>query len=306
MQATPLVSVICICYNHAPYVQSAIRSVLQQTYRTIELLVVDDASTDESRQMIEQILAPYPSVWRHYHSENKGLCRSFNEALAHARGEWVIDLAADDVLMPNRIERQVQLALRSTLSVGVLHHLALRIHPNGTPLGIWKGHNQWYGVEGEVLPAVLQATCIATPTMMMRKSLLDALHGYNESLSAEDFDFWVRSSQLCKYAFQEEVLTLWRDVPGSLSKRRTTEMLEGVWRVVHQVAPMLSTKSERDALAIGATYYERQALVQGNLSLAQSFGHFSRRNVRTRLLYLCFRMGIPLAPLYRMYVWLIR
>jgi glycosyltransferase involved in cell wall biosynthesis len=303
---TPLVSVICICYNQASFVGEAIRSVVQQTYDNIELLVVDDASTDGSREQIERLLVAYPTVRSILHHSNQGLCSSFNEALALARGEWIIDLAADDVLLPQRIERQMEGALSSPPSVGVLHHYALRVTSQGKPIGVWKGHKKWQGVEGYVLPAVLQATCIATPTMMIRKSVLDVLNGYNEALTTEDFDFWVRSAQVCTYVFQPEVLTLWRDVPGSLSKQRTSAMLGDVWKVLKAVAPNLSSEEELKALATGAAYYERQALILGQPTLAASFATISKKNLLTSILYKCQKVGFPLQLFYSLYIRLLR
>ncbi len=114
----PLVSVICLCYNHRRFVREAVESVLNQSYKNIQVIVADDASTDNSVEEIQSLKAPYPSIELLLLPKNLGNCKAFNEALKLAKGEFVIDFATDDVMMPDRIEKQVAFFGRLTPTVG--------------------------------------------------------------------------------------------------------------------------------------------------------------------------------------------
>src|SRR5688500_9747171 len=99
----PRVTIICLCYNQARFIREAILSVLSQTYFEIQFVVVDDASTDNSVSVIKECVALYPQINFIPLSKNSGNCKAFNLALLEAEGEFVIDLAADDVLLPDRV-----------------------------------------------------------------------------------------------------------------------------------------------------------------------------------------------------------
>jgi len=107
MQHNPLVTVICLCYNHDAFVQEALNAVLNQEYQPLELIVVDDASTDGSKNKIEAWLEQHPNCYFIANRTNLGPTKSFNQALQLAKGSYILDLATDDVLLPNAIQLQV-------------------------------------------------------------------------------------------------------------------------------------------------------------------------------------------------------
>ena len=105
---TPLVSVVCLCYNHARFVEEAIQSVLNQRYPNVQLIVIDDHSTDKSIEAIDKFISGNKAVEFIPLPSNLGNCRAFNIGLEKAKGDFIIDLAGDDVLMPDRIEMGVR------------------------------------------------------------------------------------------------------------------------------------------------------------------------------------------------------
>ena len=118
----PLVTVIIPSYNHAKYVEYAIRSVLEQTYQNLELLIIDDGSKDDSVNIIEEHLSKIKSPKRKItfiHRENRGLCNTLNQALEMARGDYVVTLASDDMLLPDSVSLMMQVALSDTSIAGV-------------------------------------------------------------------------------------------------------------------------------------------------------------------------------------------
>lgn len=101
----PLVSVIIASYNHEKYIEASIASVAAQTYRNVELLVVDDGSSDGSVELLRGLQAKYGFDLRV--QQNQGLSRTLNEAIARARGNLIVPFGSDDIMLPQRLEKQV-------------------------------------------------------------------------------------------------------------------------------------------------------------------------------------------------------
>ena len=116
----PLVSVIIPSYNHAQYIETAIESVLGQTYSNLELIIVDDGSSDNSHEVIRKYESD-PRVTAILNSENRGQSYVFNRALEVAQGDFVSLLPSDDWYLPEKTERQVGKFLQSDPSVGVVY-----------------------------------------------------------------------------------------------------------------------------------------------------------------------------------------
>ena len=111
----------------------AIISVLTQTYQNIELLVIDNNSKDNSKSIIEKLKNKY-QFSTFYHEQNLGLPIAFNKSLKIAKGEYVIDLAADDILYPYCIEKQVNTFLNSDSDIAMLYSDAMYIDINNVEL----------------------------------------------------------------------------------------------------------------------------------------------------------------------------
>lgn len=115
MAGRPLVSAIITCYNKERYLRQAAESVLSQTERSLELILIDDASTDATRDVIRQIEAEDPErVRTFYHAENQGLTRTWKEVVEYARGLYIARLDADDYwTSPQKLEKQLALLAKS-------------------------------------------------------------------------------------------------------------------------------------------------------------------------------------------------
>ncbi len=216
----PLVSIICLCHNHETYVREALISVLNQDYASIELIIVDDGSTDKSVDKIESFLKSNPLVAFIKNDLPKGNCTAFNQGLAKCSGEFVIDLAADDVLCSQRVSKGVESMIRKGVSYGVNHTMATLIDSNGKVIGLHDPKVINKAVSGNLYQVLIEKFLISAPTMMMRKSVLDELGGYDESLAYEDFDFWVKSSRNHLYDYTDEILIKKRIHKENYSKKQ--------------------------------------------------------------------------------------
>src|SRR5690606_21799141 len=130
----PLVSVICLCYNHARFLAEALDSVLNQTYKNLEIIVVDDQSTDNSRAIIEDYVSRFPQIKYLPNEQNLGNCTAFNRAYRLSKAKYLIDFATDDVFLPERIAEQVAAFEKLDKSYGVLFTDAEFIDDNGRHL----------------------------------------------------------------------------------------------------------------------------------------------------------------------------
>lgn len=126
----PLVTALINTYNYARFLPFAINSVLNQTYENIEIIVVDDGSTDHT----SEVLAQYKDKLRVVRTENGGQGHAFNIGIAEARGELIMMLDADDQWMPRKVERMVEVAANNPRA-GMLYHRFINVDPQGNPIG---------------------------------------------------------------------------------------------------------------------------------------------------------------------------
>jgi glycosyltransferase involved in cell wall biosynthesis len=217
----PLVSVVCLSYNQAKFIEEAVHSVLNQTYPNIELIVTDDASTDLTPEKIKQLKETYPQIKTLLLTENVGNCKAFNKAMALTKGNYLIDLAADDVLLPTRIEEGVKTLQRAGNEFGVHFSDAEWISESGGHLYFHSDkfpHNTI--PQGNIYKEVISRYFICPPTVMFSREVIDFLGGYDESLAYEDFDFLIRSSRQFKFAYTSNVLVKKRVVKNAMAGKQ--------------------------------------------------------------------------------------
>jgi len=309
----PEVTVICTCFNHAPFVRESLLSVLKQTYTAIQLIVIDNASSDESRRVIQQVIDQYPHVVFIRNTYNMGLCKAFNQGLGEATGKYVIDLAADDVMPPDRIEKQLRAFEGLSKEYAVVFSNAAYIDASGRKIGHHYALNrsgQAVGSvpSGDVYKEILRRYFICTPTIMMRKSVLMKMGGYDESLSYEDFDFFIRSAHDYKYHYLDEVLTYKRVLDGSMARqfyRVGNTMLKSSWEVCNKAYDLSRSQEEYDLLADRIRSFIRKCFVAEDAKQAEAFrkllNYIENPGWKTNLLVLLCRLHLPVNWAYQLY-----
>jgi glycosyltransferase involved in cell wall biosynthesis len=274
------VTVICLCYNQALYVEDAVSSVYSQEYDNIELILVDDGSTDNSAQVIFSIQEKFPDFLFIDHKENKGMCSSFNEALAIASGEYIIDLAADDILLPARISEQVKAFESLNQNYGIVFSDAYLINEKKEITGTFYKRNNLEQLvsavpEGYVFKELVHSYKICSPTIMVRRSVLIELGGYDESLSYEDYDFFVRSSRNYKFHFVNKPLIYKRELKSSLAmgfyKKDQNPHLSSTLVVCKKALWLCRNEEEKKALLHSVRYHFRQSYFLGLYTLAGEY-----------------------------------
>jgi glycosyltransferase involved in cell wall biosynthesis len=280
----PLVSVICLCYNHEKYIERAVESVLYQSYRNIELIIVDDASTDGSQAMAKK-LGEKHNLRTILLPENQGNCRAFNTGFAMSKGQFLIDLAADDVLLPERIELGVKALQDKDPAYGVNFCDIELISENGKSLGTHfqrdvEGKLIQTVADGDMYALLLEKYYISTPTMLMRREVLEKLGGYDENLSYEDFDFWIRSARDYKYCYTDQVLMQKRVISDSHSAKqyeRKNPHCYSTAIVCQKALELNKTPEENLALGKRVNYELKWALITENWEAAKVFINVKRQ-----------------------------
>lgn len=281
----PLVTVVCICYNQAKFVVEALQSVRRQTYPNIQLIVVDDASTDSSAGVIRTCLTKFPNATFLPLQTNGGNCKAFNLALKHVEGEYVIDLAADDVLLPNRVAAGVDALSTAGDAYAVNFTDAVVIDEDGRELYLHSDRFPHHQVpQGDIYGELIKRYFILSPTMMMRTRVVKELGGYDENLAYEDFDFMIRSSRNYKYNYTADALVRKRLVKGSMSQKQFrlfSPQLRSTYRVCEKIMYLNRTETERRALT-ARLLYELRVCLRFNIPLAIRYWWLWRRNRRKR------------------------
>lgn len=224
MQQNSLVSIICLCYNHSNFVIESLQSVINQSYKNIELIIVDDCSNDNSVAVIKEWLINYPGIQFIANDKNLGNTKAFNIAVQFAKGEYIIDLAADDVLLPNCVTLQVEKFEKSKYkNLGLVYGNCENIYENG-------GFDSYYFAvdsnkkviekpcTGDIYKAVINSgKTICSVTALIKKDIFNALGGYDDTLAYEDLDFWIRISRDYNIDFSDEILVQKRILNTAMS-----------------------------------------------------------------------------------------
>lgn len=258
MQKNPLVTVICLSYNHEKFVVEALNSVLQQKYSPVELIVVDDCSTDKSASIIDNWCLQQNNITFIKNEQNSGNTKSFNKALKIASGDYIIDLAADDVLTFDGIELQVAAFKQSTFkNLGIVYGNAEIINENGSFNSYYFPVNANKNVikkrqAGAVYASVLTSgDSICSVSAMIKKNVYDDLNGYDETLHYEDLDFWIRAARVYEFDFIDAVLIKKRIVSNSLSShfyKKNNKINESTYKILKKAFLLNQTKVEDLAL----------------------------------------------------------
>ncbi|WKZ67344.1 MAG: glycosyltransferase [Flavobacteriales bacterium] len=184
----PLVTVLLPVHNASAYLQRTIDSISAQTLADHEVIAIDDGSTDGSAAILQAHAGPRFRIIRH--AANQGLVASLNEGLAEARGRYIARMDADDLMHPERLERQAAW-MDGHPEVAVLATCVGLINADGEPCGTWDT-DQRAVTEADIADLLPRTNCIAHPTVMLRRDALGGLRYEDRQRGAEDWDLWLR------------------------------------------------------------------------------------------------------------------
>ena len=179
-----LVTVIIASFNHAPYIEQSILSVIEQTYPNVELLVIDDGSTDDSVERISALQSVHGFDFRV--QKNQGLTRTLNEAIARAKGAFIAPFGSDDIMLKDRLQRQLDY-MADKPEVGMCAGSIELMHADGTPYPKSAVADEPSFRRMDFEDVFLERKpFIPAPTMLIRREVLDKVGGFDPSIRLED------------------------------------------------------------------------------------------------------------------------
>ncbi|MBI2526460.1 MAG: glycosyltransferase [Candidatus Rokubacteria bacterium] len=222
--SAPAVSVLMAVRDGAPWVREAVESVLTQTAGDLELIVIDDGSTDGTPGLLEAVPDPRLRLER---GKPRGLTPALNRALGLARAPLVARLDADDLALPERLARQ-RVFLDAHPEVGLLGTAAREVDGAGREVRVVRPPED----DAALRRALIRENPFVHSSVMLRRWLCERAGGYDETLPvAQDYDLWMRLSRATRMANLRDVLVVRRLLPGRVSIEREGDRLRTEARV---------------------------------------------------------------------------
>lgn len=221
---TPKISVIMPVYNAEPFLKESIKSILNQTYTDFELLILNDKSTDNSLEVIQQCQQKDSRIVVINKKTNVGPANLRNEGIHIAKGNFIALMDADDIALPNRFKKQVEV-LENNPDIGVC----------GTWFTFFGSKKDKVIRHGEdhnhIKISFLHSCGIGNPTIMLKKEILNDFEFNNDYVPVEDYDLWSRLLPKTKFHNIQESLLNYRQHNNNISKTKIDNVNKSIKRV---------------------------------------------------------------------------
>jgi glycosyltransferase involved in cell wall biosynthesis len=223
----PKVSVVLPVFNCKKYIKDAVRSILAQSFTDFEIVIVDDGSKDGTERIVREY-GNRPGISLLVHPENMGICRSLNDGIGISAGEYIAIQHADDVSLPDRLEKQVRYLNnhpKTMLVAGLIQY----VNKKGK-----KKKDDWWlkkirEVEddpGIIRDTLLEQNIIPHPTVMLRKRITETAGLYDpDAFPTEDYDYWLRISEQHDIGLIHDVLCFYRRHKKQLTRTEKMQRL---------------------------------------------------------------------------------
>lgn len=229
MQVLPAVSVVVPCFNAERYVGATLRSILDQQGAELEVIVVDDGSSDGSAALVER---EFPQV-RLIRQANGGVASARNAGIAAARGEWIAFCDADDLWLPGKLA--AQFAGMAAVDGCRMSYTAWAVWtsadavPGAAELARLTAPTQdWRGASGWIYADLLLDCVVWTSTVLARRNLFDEVGGFDTTLRiGEDYDLWLRMSRATRVERVSRPLALYRQHPNNITRSAPRDNYRG-------------------------------------------------------------------------------
>jgi len=215
----PVITVIMSVYNNDGYLPEAVESILAQTYKAFEFLIIDDASTDESPAILKFFARKDPRIICFFNHENRGLTKNLNSLLKQAKGELIARMDGDDISCPTRFAEEVQVMMNQGADLvwtnaifvdDAAHEICERYQPSlEDTLARLTDNSRW-------------GNYIVHPSVMFKRQIVLTLGGYDEAYqSGQDGELWSRMKERgYRFALIEKPLLKYRIASNSITMQR--------------------------------------------------------------------------------------
>lgn len=232
MSTLPLVTIVVISYNQSKYIKENLDSIKAQTYSNIELIVADDASTDNSVEIFDNWLKDNNyRAKKNYHTKNTGLATVLNECVELATGKYIKLIAADDFLHPKAIEKCVQKLEELGDEYGMVFTDTYAIDDNSRIINDIADYNSLGNITSiEFRRELIRGNRIPALTVIMRLAVLKETGKYDSKLIVEDYYRWLKINEKYFISYVPEKLAYYRQHNNNISKLKEDRItLESIW-----------------------------------------------------------------------------
>lgn len=213
---TPLVSIICLCWNHENYINQCFNSIFEQTYKNIEIIFIDNNSNDNSTKVAKEILAKskltYTVIER---KENYGISNNLNFALSKCNGEFLIAISTDDWLVENSVEKKINYLLENP-QFALVYTDGFVYYENKNLI---VPHYNKRAKEGKVFNQLLISNFVFIIGAMLNTNVLRQIGGYNENSPIEDWEICIRIAKKHEIGYIKEPLAYYRKHDKNISNQ---------------------------------------------------------------------------------------
>ncbi len=231
----PTVSIIISVYNSEVHIRESIESILGQSFTDFEVIVIDDASTDATSEILHEYTEKDARVRSFRNEQNLGLTKSLNKAIRESSGTYIARMDADDIAYPERFEKQVAF-LSSCPNYGLVGSWAIVIDNQGKEIDQY----QWETKDGEIRKNLIKYNCIIHPSIMMRAEVLEIVGYYDETFRyAQDYDLFFRIVRHFKVQNIAEPLIKYRigtsSITGSKNRAQAWCAMRARWNAIKRM-----------------------------------------------------------------------
>ena len=234
----PLVSVIIPTYNHQRYIIECVDSVLNQTFTNTQIIIINDGSKDDTDRIIKDFLVQKQHLNIEYYSKaNEGLCKTINFGLTKSKGDYVAVLASDDIWQKNKLEKQIDFLEKNSM-IGLVYSDAFIIKgvtKTDIKYSDYKPKLNYYFKNSiqniDIYKSLLTENFVLATTVVLRKSVIEDIGFFDESIPIEDFDMWLRISKKYPFGYIDLPLAYYRVHDTNMSNN-TMLMIKGTAKTI--------------------------------------------------------------------------
>lgn len=220
MQKTPKVSVLMPVYNAEKFLHESVESILNQTFKDFEFIIINDGSTDKSEYILQEFQKQDSRI-KLISRTNKGIVSTRNQGLAEAKGIYIALMDADDIALPDRLAKQIEF-LDANLDYVAIGSRVLLIDPEGWPICPFAKSTSHEEIDEAHLRC--QGGAICNPSALLRFDAVARIGGYRPEIkSAEDIDLFLRLAEVGKIINLSEILLKYRQHPKSIGHSQRAE-----------------------------------------------------------------------------------
>lgn len=228
---SPVISVCVLSWNHAPYVVQCLQSICQQTFSNLEIVYLDNHSSDHTFDVAQAFLEKQHVSFQAFKRESPcGIAANFNWLLKRARGRYACIISADDWMAETNIAAKVS-KIAADDTIAVVYSEAFTFYDDTQELVEQRGERRY---EGYVFDELIKGNFLVAPGVLLDVTKAHEVGGFNEDLLIEDWDLWIRLSQRYKIGFVNDFLVYYRRHASNMSQASNSTYIQGMLQTIER------------------------------------------------------------------------